>query len=252
MSHVFLLRLALDFMAAGLLLAGLAYYWLDNVAHELIGTGMFLLIVVHNIFNRRWYRTIPKARREARGLVNIAITLSLLTAMVVLLVTSLMISRTVFSFLPLSGGYTTRQIHTLAAYWALIIVSIHLGLRWSMIMNTVRGAFGITTNSTARAVALHVIAVAIAAYGVQSSFDMGIGSKLVAHITMDFWDFETSTLGFFLHVMSIVGLYASLAHYAVKRIQNRKRRKSSSVAHRAAIDAHSEPARTSPAAEPSG
>ncbi|UVC18233.1 DUF4405 domain-containing protein [Mesorhizobium onobrychidis] len=228
MSHVFLLRLALDFTAAGLLLAGLAYYWLDNVAHELIGTGMFLLIFVHNVFNRRWYSTIPKAR--ARGLINIAITLSLLTAMVLLLVTSLMISRTVFSFLPLNGGYTARQIHTLAAYWALIIVSIHLGLRWSVIMNAVRSKFGITTKSTARAVALRATAVAIAAYGVRSSFDMGIGSKLVAHVTMDFWDFENSTLGFFLRVLSIIGLYASLAHYTLKRIQNRKRRESSGVA----------------------
>jgi hypothetical protein len=230
LSHVFLLRLALDFTAAGLLLAGLAYYWLDNVAHELIGTGMFLLIFVHNVFNRRWYSTIPKARRETRGLINIAITLSLLTAMVVLLVTSLMISRTVFSFLPLNGGYTVRQIHTLAAYWALIIVSIHLGLRWSVIMNVVSSKFGITTKNTARAVALRVTAVAIAAYGVQSSFDLGIGSKLVAHITMDFWDFENSTLGFFLRVVSIVGLHASIAHYAVKRNQNRTRGKSSGVA----------------------
>lgn len=224
MNKTFLLRLVLDFIAAGLLLIGLAYYWLDNTVHELVGTGMFLLIFVHNIFNRRRYGPISRERREARGLINIAITLSLLIAMLALLVTSLMISRTLFSFLSLNGAFTARQIHTLAAYWALVIVSIHLGLRWSTIMSAMRSTAGIATKSMARTAAMRAIAVAIAAYGVQSSFEMGIGSKLAAHITMDFWDFTESSLGFFVRLISIVGLYVFLAHYTMKWMQDRRLR----------------------------
>jgi len=215
-NPVFLLRLTLDFIAAGLLLAGLAYYWLDNVAHELIGTAMFLLIIVHNGFNRRWYGRLSKAPRDALGLSNTVTILSLATVMLVLLVTSLMISRSVFGFLPLSGGYSVRQIHTLAAYWALVIVSIHLGMRWSMIMATFRGLCGITTPNTVRVVLLRIAALAIAAYGIHSSIVMAIGSKLTAQVTMDFWDFEASTQGFFVHNTSILALYVFLGHYATK------------------------------------
>lgn len=223
MNKTFLVRLALDFLAAGLLLAGLAYYWLDNMAHELIGTGMFLLIIVHNTFNRRWYGTASKSARDARGLINLTIILCLLIAMVALLITSLMISRAVFSFLPLDGGFTARQIHTFAAYWALVIVSIHLGMRWSMIMNTMRNVFGIAPNSI-RTIALRVIAVAIAVYGVRSSFELGIGSKLSLQITMDMWDFGAATSGFFVNLISTAGLYIFLAHYAMKCVQWSKRR----------------------------
>ncbi|GEM_PF-5596593 len=138
MTRTFLLRLVCDFIAIGLLMVGLAYYWLGNLAHELAGTGMFLLIIVHNLFNRRWYKTLAPGRPRAGGLINGATIVLLAAAMLVLLLTSLMISRSMFTFLPFSGGFSTRQIHILVAWWALIIVSLHLGMRWAMLMNLAR------------------------------------------------------------------------------------------------------------------
>ena len=106
MSPLFLFRLALDFLAVSLLLAAYAYNWLGNAAHEVIGTVMFALLIAHNIFNRRWYGTIAKRRREARGTISKVINLSLLVTMLSLLVTSVIISQTVFSFLPVG-----HQLH---------------------------------------------------------------------------------------------------------------------------------------------
>jgi thiosulfate reductase cytochrome b subunit len=51
--------------------------------------------------------------------------------MLLLLASSLLISRTVFAFLSLDDGFTARQVHMLAAYWVVPIVSIHIGMRWS-------------------------------------------------------------------------------------------------------------------------
>jgi hypothetical protein len=48
---------------------------------------------------------------------------------------------------------------------------------------------------------------------------MGMGSKLVAEVTIDFWDFEESTLGFFAHLVSIMGTYALVGHYATRWLQ---------------------------------
>lgn len=248
MNRIFLLRLGLDFVAAGLLLVALAYFWLGNTAHELIGTGMFVLIIVHNTFNRRWYGKVSKGRRDAGELFKIAITLFLLVTMVVLLTTSLMISRAVFSFLSLEGGFTARQMHTLAAYWALIIVSIHLGLSWSKIMSAVRGVFGIAASSGVRTLLLRATTFAIAIQGVRSSFEAGIGSKLSLEITMDWLDGGGSTLRFFLHFISIVGLYASLGHYTMKWLLSRKR---NATAPRLA-DGRSGPARENGGAEFNG
>jgi hypothetical protein len=213
-----------DFIAAGLLLFGLSYWWLGNIAHELAGTAMFLLVIVHNVFNRRWYGTIPKARREARGLFNIALTLLLLVAMLALLVTSVLISNALAGVMSPYGGFTVRQIHTLAAYWVLVIVSIHLGLRWPMIMGVARKLIGISQPNAIRTLGLRVIAVTIAIHGIWSSFELAIGTKLSMQMTLDWWNFEESVAGFFIHCIAIAGLYMYLAYYAVKWLQTSKRK----------------------------
>lgn len=211
------IRLGMTFAAGGLLMAALAYDRLGNVAHEIIGTVMFALLIAHNTFNRRWYaRASMGGRNNLRGWVNIVVIVALLSTMLALLVTSLMISRSMFSFLPFSGGYSARQIHGLAAYWALIIVSVHVGMRWSMIMGVTSGWLRINDRSNVRTAVLRTLTVAIAAYGIHSSFVIGIRSRLMAEITMNFWDFSQPSVGFFLHIASIIVLYVCSAHYAMK------------------------------------
>jgi hypothetical protein len=71
---------------------------------------------------------------------------------------------------------------------------------------------------------LRVAALAIAAFGVYSSFVLGLGSKLMFQVTLDWWDFGESALGFFLHLLSVMGLYVCLIHYTLKWVDVRQRR----------------------------
>jgi hypothetical protein len=216
MNAVFLLRLAFDCTAASLLLIGLAYWWLGNVVHELAGTAMFLLLLAHNVFNRRWYGTVRKTRREPRGLFNVGVTFLLLIAMVALLITSVLISNTLSGVMPPFGGFTARQVHVLAGYWALVIVSIHLGLRWPMLMGLARNLFGIAQSSAARTLVLRILAAAIAIHGIWSSFALGVGTTLAMQVTLDWWNFEDGAAGFFVHRMAIAGFYMVLTYYTMK------------------------------------
>jgi hypothetical protein len=223
LNRMFQLRLLLDLLAAGLLVLGLAYYWLDNLSHELMGTAMFALIILHNVFNRRWYGTASRTQRSLQGGLNILSIVMLAIAMVALLVTSLMISQSLFRFLPLDGGYSARQIHSLAGYWAVIVVSVHVGLRWSMIMGVVRNLCGIRSTSMARSVFLRLLAFGIAAYGVHSASVIGLGAKLTATVTMDYWDFTVATLPFFIHLGAIIGLCVLASHYLATALRYFKR-----------------------------
>lgn len=224
MSSIFLLRLAFDFIAASLLLIGLAYWWLGNVAHELAGTVMFLLLAAHNVFNRRWYGTVPRTR-EPRGLVNIGITLLLLIGMLALLITSVLISNALSGFMPSYGGFTARQIHILAGYWVLVIVAVHLGLRWPMLMGVARNLFGIAQPSAARTLVLRLLAAAIAIHGIWSSFALGVGTKLAMQMTLDWWNFEESVAGFFVHCIAVAGLYMVLTYYLMAWTRHWSRRR---------------------------
>ena len=220
MSNLMLSRLWLDSVAAGLLLLCFAYWWLGNGVHEAAGTVMFALLVAHNFFNRRWYTSIPRTRREPRSLFNVGVTLALLSAMLVLLATSVLISETLSEVLPPWGGFTARQVHTLSAYWALIIVAIHLGLRWPMLMGIARNALGIRMPNAARALALRTITAAITLYGIRSWLELGLGAKLSMQMALDWWDFEEAVMGFFVHCGAIAGLVISVTHYGVRLVQS--------------------------------
>jgi hypothetical protein len=220
MSRLFLSRLWLDGLAAALLLLGLAYWWLGNGVHEVAGTAMFLLLIAHNIFNRRWYGGLGRTRRDPRSVLNVGVTLALLIAMVVLLVTGVLISNALSAFLPPWGGFTVVQIHTLAAYWVLVIVAIHLGLRWPMLIGVARTLLGISRPNALRTLALRLIAAMIAAHGIWSFSALSIGTKLSMRMSLDWWNFEESVAGFFIHRMAITGLVMVTTYYGLKLVQS--------------------------------
>jgi hypothetical protein len=115
-TPVFALRLSFDLAAAGLLLFGLSYWWLGDVAHEIAGTLLLLLVLLHNELNRRWYGKAVRARLNPDRLFNLGVTLVLVIAMLLLLVTSAMITNLLPDWLPAGAAFTARQAHVLAAY----------------------------------------------------------------------------------------------------------------------------------------
>lgn len=218
-------RLLMNVVAGGLLLTALAYDWLGNLAHELIGAAMFGLLIAHNTFNRRWYGSAArKGGRDLRGWLNIATIAALAAAMLTLLVTSVIISRSLFSLLPIASSFAARQLHAQAAYWALVVVAIHVGMRWAMIMASMRAWLRLGTPSIGRTWILRALALVVAAYGVHSWMVIGTGSRLLAEaeMTLNLWNFEEAALRFFLHQGAIVALFVCLGHYATRLTQLRR------------------------------
>lgn len=215
MNGVFRVRLILDFIAICLIVACLAYWWLDNFAHEIFGTALFALVIVHNVFNRRWYVGVARRKMDVVRVVNIATIFGMAVAMTVMLVTSLLISRDLFPFTARDGVFAAREIHMFTGYWVLLIIALHLGTRWQLVMNVGRGLVGLSDRNLYRTAILRLVAVVVAAWGVRSSLEMGFGSKLLLEYSLDMWDFNESSLGFFVNYGSIVGLYAAITHYGL-------------------------------------
>lgn len=213
MNPVFLIRLALDGVAAGLLLFAFSYYWQGNAAHEVAGVAMFMLLVVHGAFHRRWFAGLAKAPRVRRGKFNIALTLLLLTGMLALLATSLVISETVFAKLRWDEDFTVRRLHVGVAYWLLVVVAMHLGLRWPLLMATASRLIHIHQPHRVRTALLRTIALGIAVQGVVSAQALNLRAKLLFQMSLDWWDFGASVAGFFGHCMAFAGLCITVTHY---------------------------------------
>lgn len=219
------IRVLLDALAVGLFVAGLAYWWLDNLSHEVIGTAFFALVIAHNVFNRRWYGAVKRGRYDPPRMLNIIVIAGMAVSMLILLATSVLISRDIFASVALDGAFTVRAAHMFTAYWALVLLAVHLGTRWPVVMNVTRQAFGIKGTNPLRTWALRTVTAVVAVKGALATLEMGLGTKLRLQYALDMWDFNESTIGFFVNYLSIIGLYAALTHYGLTLLRERKRRK---------------------------
>lgn len=219
MTPLFGLRLCLDLLAAGLLVFGLSYWWLGDTAHQLAGTVMFGLLTVHNLFNRRWWGRAAQDRRRPEAAFGIAATLVLALAAAALLATSAMITTALPDWMSPGPGFTARQVHVLAAYWVFAAVSVHLGLRWPVIMAVARRVLGFARANPKRTAALRLAAFCIAAQGVRSFSVLGIGGRLAMRMSLDWWNFEEAALPFFLHCAAAAGLLVAASYYVSQALR---------------------------------
>jgi Domain of unknown function (DUF4405) len=218
-----LFRLVNDLVMTFLMLIAMAFYITGNMVHEVVGVVVLLLFIVHNFLNRHWYKSILKGKHNLRRTLQIGINLLFLVTMVVMMVSALLISSELFPFMPINNDMILRQIHVQTAYWGFIIMAVHIGLSWEIIINSVRRMTRITGTSRIRTIALRILAVLIVAYGVQSSFEGEMGSKLFIYNPFG-WFTGDSTLKFLIDHLSIMGIYICGTHYTLKFIHKQQKR----------------------------
>lgn len=202
-----------------LMLMAFAYQLTGNALHELVGGLMLLTLIAHNWLNRPWYKTLTQGKYPRLRLFNITINLLLGLDMLLLMVTGLLSSHILSNIMPKYNGLLVRQLHTLAAYWSLVLVGIHLGNHWNMISHKITTVLHFPPQY---GYLLHIIALSIAAYGFWASRIMQMGAKLTLYYTFSYWDFQSSPVEFFLNYLAIIGLYTCITHYLLKLLTNKQ------------------------------
>ena len=214
-------RLTLPGAMAIFLLLSLAYWWLDNLPHELFGTALFALLGWHIAVNRLWFGNVFRGVYGARRVVTLVLHLLLIANMAVLLVTSIVISQSVFASLPFPDSVYLREIHWFSAYWVMVIVGVHIGLHWARVMAMARSTLGLSRPCTIRTVLARIAALILAGFGLWSFSALGVWTKLSFSYSLDFWDFTASVTPFFGHWAGVVALPAIVTHYAMALLRHR-------------------------------
>ena len=212
-------RLGLPIVMAGLLVLALAYWWLGNLSHEVFGVALFVMLAWHIQVNGAWFRALFQGRYSARRSVSVFLHLCLIVGMIILLLTSIAISQSVFAALPLPDPFSLRQIHVFTSYWVMIGVGAHVGLHWTRVMVTVRTLLRLSPPYAARTIVLRTATALIFAAGLTSIPILDLGNKLKLVPSMVFWDFTTSVSPFFWHWISVMCLPAIVLHYGFKLLK---------------------------------
>ena len=122
-----------------LLMLLMAFELIGRTAHEWIGAEMFVLFILHHILNRKWTGNLLHGRYTPYRILQTVSAGLVFLAMIGLMVSAVLISREVFTFLPIRSGRSLgRMLHMICSYWGFLLFSFHLGIHWNMIMGMAR------------------------------------------------------------------------------------------------------------------
>lgn len=218
------MKICVDIGMTIVLLFLMPYELVGQVAHEWLGIGIFILFIVHHILNRKWSRNFLKGTYMPFRIWQTILVIFVLASMIGSMVSGIILSRHALSFLPISGGRSFgRSLHMLAAYWGFVLMALHMGLHWSMMMGMVKKA--VKKSSVACTWILRILALAVAGYGVFAFIKREIGSYMLLRIQFVFFDFEEPLIFFLLDYMAIMGLFVFVGHYLAEILKHFSRKK---------------------------
>lgn len=206
-------------MAAGMLFMSGYHLW-GGIAHEWVGAGIFALFIVHHILNLSFYKNLFKGKFSAYRITLIIIDFFALVVMLALMYSGITMSRHVFTFLKIESGLAlARKLHILGSYWGILIMGLHLGLHWSMLLNAADKKLKIKSASKRRSVICFSAGALIACYGAYVLIKRDFFTYMFLKSEFVFLDYEESKILFYLDCFAVMGLCVFIAHYLSKLLK---------------------------------
>ncbi len=214
-------RIILDVIMTIMFIILMGYYATDNEVHEILGTITFVLFIIHNILNIKWYKGIFKGKHNFQRTFHIIINLLLFIAMVGMMVSGIMISADVFAFLNIPTTMFGRRLHMLSTSWGFVLMAIHVGLHISGMMNKLNAKM---KNSTFEYV-YYFILVILAGFGIYSFINLKVWEDMFLVNHFKFFDYEQSPILFYLKYISVlivIALVIYIIFSLVRKVKNKK------------------------------
>lgn len=129
------------------------------------------------------------------------------------------LSRYVFSFLPSHGGYEVAgKMHVLCAYWGFVLMSLHLGIHWRILLSIVRRYL---KPSNSRRWISRIVAYLFAGYGIIAFVRRDVGTYLLLKSHFVFFDYSEPVIFFLIDYLAIMGLFVLIGFYFFRAIGDR-------------------------------
>lgn len=207
----------------------MAYVLVGEEAHEWIGSAMFLLFILHHVWNRSWYKNIGKGKYNGIRILGTAINVALMVIMFALMISGLMMSKYVYGFLPVRGGISTaRAIHLLASNWGYVLMSLHLGLHWNIFLKMIKKMGAEKEQNRIAIAVMRGTAALISVYGAYAFRKRDMGSYLFLTNRFAFFDYHEPLIYFLMDYVAVMGVFICLG-YCFTKICKRHRKISSLV-----------------------
>lgn len=229
-----------------IILMGGNYFFPADIVHEILGVALLLLWAVHIALNRRWYGAIFRGSYNPYRIMQTVINCGILICAIFLMISGIILSNHIFTFLGIEKGLGFARIaHLLASHWYFLFMSMHIGLHVSMIANKmchkertvyqpelnachpelvsgspgkempkqVRHDSSSTQHNRLRKILLFSILALACLYGIYAFIIRGVWKYLILQQQFFFFDLERGYILFAIDYISIIILFAAISHF---------------------------------------
>lgn len=203
------IKIILDIVMTILFITLMGYYITNNFVHEILGTITFVLFIIHNILNIKWYTSIFKGNHNFKRIFHIIVNLLLFIAMIGMMVSGIIISSDVFDFLNIRTTTFGRRLHMISTSWGFVLMAIHVGLHITGMMNKLNAKM---KKSTFEYV-YYFILIILVGIGVYSFINLRIWEDMFLLVDFKFFDYEQSPVIFYGKYISVLICIALIIYF---------------------------------------
>ncbi len=213
-------KILIDIMMTVSLLLLMSYKMKCNSFHEWTGIGMFILFCIHHLLNIHWHKALFRGKYTAYRRVQTALVLFILITMIGSMISGIVISRSIFTFMDFNIriGFA-RKLHMICGYWGFVLMSLHLGFHWSMIISMASKLF--TKPSDIRKFVLRLMTLTIAGYGLYAFFKRNIFKHMIFRGRLRLFNYKEPIVLFVIDYIAVMGLFIFIGYIISKWLKRK-------------------------------
>ncbi|MBR5938005.1 MAG: DUF4405 domain-containing protein [Clostridiales bacterium] len=196
------IRLIVDIVMIVVLPLLMAYSLVGEKNHEILGSLMLILSIIHHVLNRKWYRALPKGKYGVKRIIRTVLDVLLLVIMFALPISGILMSKHLYTFIHIRGvASTSRELHLLLSYWGLVLMCIHAGTHLVPVVGKL-----LREKRSAR-IAVYAVWCAVSGYGAYVFVRRSIHEYMFRKTMFAFIDTSESKAVFFLDYAAVMLLF---------------------------------------------
>ncbi len=123
------IKRTVDVCMTVLLLCLMAYQVTGEALHEWIGIGMTVLVIIHQMLNRKWYGALFKGKYHPYRVLTTVVSLTLLLSFLLTAFSGMSMSGHAVPFLyGMMKVSLARRMHLSMSHWSFVLMGSHLGM----------------------------------------------------------------------------------------------------------------------------
>lgn len=213
------IKISTDVAMTVLFLLIMGYHLFGEETHEWLGISVFVLFLLHNGLNWRWYKNLFKGKYTATRIYKLAVNIILWGLMACNIASAMIISSKVFAPLNIHGRMMTgRQLHLFATMWTFIFMSLHLGLHFSLFIGLAKrinlpNKVGIVFKWILRAALL-----GLAVYGIVVFVQRAMWEEMFLTTHFKFLQYGEPVAKFLFDYSCVMCLFGAIGYYSNKAL----------------------------------